>query len=99
MAAANPPPPFAKESKEAHDLHDMLVSKQICMEAEPNVIAKMFPSITACNYKAGQIKGGITRVKKEARHTLLTLARMNVKFPEIDNEGKLEKRLIAVFFF
>ena len=38
--------------------------------------------------QAGQIKGGITIVKKGARHTLLTLSCMNMKVPEIDNEGK-----------
>ena len=81
-------PPFEKETNEAKDLHDMLVSKQICMEAEPNLIAKMFSSIVAGNFKAGQIKGGITRVKKEAKHTFTILARMNVKVSEIDHEGR-----------
>ena len=88
MSTPTPTPPFGKDTKEAKDLHDMLVSKQVCMEAEPNLIAKMFPTIVAGNYKAGQIKGGITRVKKEAKHTISIMARMNVKVPEIDNEGK-----------
>ena len=54
------------------------------------MIAKKFPSIAAGNYKSGQIKGGITRVKK-ARNTLLVISRMNVKVPEIDNADKKEK--------
>ena len=92
MTTPAPPPPFAKDSKEALDLHDMLVTKQVCMEAEPGVIAKMFPTIVAGNHKASKIKGGITRVKKEARETLVKLNRMKVNVPSIDNEGKLGKK-------
>ena len=89
--------PFAKDNKEAIELHDMLVTKQICMEAEPSVIGRMFPVIVAGKFSAIKIKGGISRVKKEARKTLISLSRMNVAVPEIDNEGK-KKRLIADFF-
>ena len=53
-----------------------------------NLIAKMLSSIVAGNFKAGQIKGGITRVKKEAKHTFRIVTRMNVKVPEIDHEGR-----------
>ena len=66
--------PFAKDSKEAIELHDMLVTKQICMEAEPSVIGRMFPVIVAGKFSASKIKGGITRVKKEARNTLIALS-------------------------
>lgn len=83
--------PFGKDTKEALELLDMLVTKQICMEAEPSQIGKMFPTIVAGNFKAAKIKGGITRVKKEARAMLVSLARMKLLVPEIDNEGKKKK--------
>jgi hypothetical protein len=87
--------PFQKDSKYAMDLHEMLVTKQICMEAEPGIIGKMFPNVVAGNYSASKIQGGVTRVKKEARNTLIALSRINAKVSEIDNEGKFEKRLIV----
>ena len=86
---------FPFHSKDAMDLHDMLVTKQICMESEPSLIGKMFPNIVSGGFSDSKIKGGVTRVEKEARNTLIALSRINAKVPEIDNEGTFKKRLIV----
>ena len=93
--------PFAKGTEEATKLHDYLVTKKINMEAEPHIISKMFPNIANGGYSASKIKGGVTRVKKEARATMLTLSRINVDVAPQDYDGKFLKLiwLIAVFFY
>ena len=58
------------------------------MEAEPALIRNLFPTIMAGNHKASKDKGGFTRVKKEARATLVTLSSMKVNVPGVDNERK-----------
>ena len=88
--------PLANLISESQHLHDMLVHNEINFEAEPGIIGKLFPTIVAGKFTASKIKGGVSRVKKEASSTLETMNRMSVNV-SINKEEV--KSLVDCFLF
>jgi hypothetical protein len=86
---------FAKNSEDAAQLLRMFMTKQLCINAEPNDVVSLFPNNE--NKTATQIRSGFNRVREMAKMSLQSMGE--------DGNGKVKKKLFIkkiicnAFFF